>query len=95
MRRLNLFDDFVKDLRYGGRSLRRSPGFAALVVLIMALGIGANTGVFDVVNAVLLRPLANRDPDRILTLSSARTDAAAGAHGPRQDRIGTVSGPDF
>ena len=95
MRRLNLFDDFMKDLQYGGRSLRRSPGFAALAVLIMALGIGANTAVFGVVNAVLLRPLAYRDPDRIVTLSSARTDAAGGAHRPPQDRIGPVSGPDF
>src|SRR6516162_10920390 len=49
MRRLNLFDDFKKDLQYGGRSLRRSPGFAALAVLIIALGIGANTAVLSVV----------------------------------------------
>jgi len=95
MRRLNLFDDFMKDLRYGGRSLRRSPGFAALAVLIMALGIGANTAVFGVVNAVLMRPLAYRDPDRIVTLSGARTDAVAGARRPPQDQIGPVSGPDF
>ncbi|HKE21099.1 MAG TPA: ABC transporter permease [Bryobacteraceae bacterium] len=95
MRRLNGIDDFMKDLRYAGRSLRRSPGFAALAVLIMALGIGANTAVFSVVNAVLLRPLAYRDPDRIVTLSSTRIEAASGARRPPQSQLGPVSGPDF
>src|ERR1700686_5750772 len=73
MRRVNYIDDLLRDLRHAGRSLRRSPGFAALSVLIMAFGIGANTAVFSVVNAVLLRPLAYRDPDRIVPLTEFST----------------------
>src|SRR6266481_7627300 len=71
MRRVNFIDDLLRDLRYACRSLRRSPGFAALAIFIMALGIGANTAVFTIVNAVLLKPLSYRDPDRIVTLSDS------------------------
>jgi hypothetical protein len=68
------------------RSLRKNPGFTLLAVVVMALGIGANTAVFSVVNAVLLKPLAYRDPDRIVTLASLWRKS--GGHGP-------VSAPDF
>jgi len=74
------------DFKYALRCLRKDPAFTILAVLVMALGIGANTAVFSVVNAVLLRPLAYRDAERIVTLASLWK-----THGTQ----GQVSAPDF
>src|SRR5204863_3129344 len=61
--------DLVQDFRYAVRQVKRSPGFAALAVLCLGLGIGANTSIFSALNSVLFRPLAVADPGRLVMLT--------------------------
>src|SRR5258707_11481928 len=68
---------FVRDLRVSARSLVRSPGLAMAVVLTLALGIGANAAIFTLVRGVLLKPLVNRDEDRLIYIHQSAAGIGA------------------
>jgi predicted permease len=76
----NWLESLARDLRFSLRTLRRTPGFTVIAILVMALGIGANVALFTVVRGVLLKPLPFHDPDRLVMLYEAglQEDDAAG-----------------
>lgn len=80
-------DHLLQDVRYGIRTMWRQPGFAATAILTLALGIGATTAIFSVVNAVVLRPLPFEEPDRVMVVTNTNTKTGM--------RNTTISGPDF
>jgi hypothetical protein len=85
----NWLEKFLRDLRYGARTLTRSPGFALTAILVMALGIGATTSLFTIVRSVLLKPLPFRDPDNLVMVYEHFRENTGG------DGFNVVSPADF
>src|SRR6204780_2338759 len=89
------FDLLLRDLKVALRSLAHTKGLAITVILTLALGIGANAAIFSVVRGVLLRPLVNRDENRLIYIRQSAPGIGVGLGEPRQIRGGVVDGSYF
>jgi predicted permease len=79
----SIMDTFFKDLRYGFRSLRKRPGFAAIAIITLALGIGANTAIFTLVNAVMLKSLPVSHPEQLVLFNGDASEGTSTQDVPR------------
>ncbi len=82
-RRANMLNDIWQDLRYGLRALRKNPGFTAVATITLALGIGANTAIFTVIDALMLKRLPVRSPERLIRFEGHYVNFVNGVSDPR------------
>src|SRR4029079_14277777 len=87
MNRAHLFEELRQDLGYAARTLRRNVGFTLVVVVTLAFGIGANTAIFSLIDAMLLRRLAVTEPERLVAIGDPTRVSSMSSGSPRTDLI--------
>ncbi len=87
-----MWERFIQDIRYGARALAKAPGFTAIAVLTLALGLGINTAIFSAVDAVMLRALPYSDPGRLASLWEVNTKPDSRSFSSRGAKTGTAGG---